>query len=246
MSMGERSGRNQQIDRIDTPHRLSIETAMAHANESIQANQPKGEIFVVDDDADICELFAMLFANRGYKVIGFTDGDSLLAAMRTRSPACILLDVYIPGKSGLEILKQLGARDHPAPILIISGKGDIAMAVEAIKAGAFDFIEKPFRGPDVVARVEEAIAANSRRRTQHGTEDATRFYFPGREPLTAREQDVLAQLVNGATNKETGLQLGISYRTVEIHRARIMEKLGARSATDLMRIVLRENRSPRA
>jgi FixJ family two-component response regulator len=217
---------------------------MPQANE--QTNEYRGEIFVVDDDTAIRDLFAMLFGNHGYKVVGFVDGDGLLAAMRSNSPACILLDVYIPGKSGLEILKELSVRNCPAPVLIISGKGDIAMAVEAIKSGAFDFIEKPFRGSDVVARVKAAIAANSRRKAASSADDATRFYFPGREPLTAREQDVLAQLVSGATNKETGLHLGISYRTVEIHRARIMEKLGARSATDLMRIVLSENRSPRA
>ncbi len=217
---------------------------MPQANE--QTNEYRGEIFVVDDDTAIRDLFAMLFGNHGYKVVSFVDGDGLLAAMRSNSPACILLDVYIPGKSGLEILKELSVRNCPAPVLIISGKGDIAMAVEAIKSGAFDFIEKPFRGSDVVARVKAAIAANSRRKAASSADDATRFYFPGREPLTAREQDVLAQLVSGATNKETGLHLGISYRTVEIHRARIMEKLGARSATDLMRIVLSENRSPRA
>ena len=205
---------------------------------------PPGEIFVVDDDAAIRDLLAMLFSRRGFTVIGFADGDSLMAAIRTHSPACILLDVHIPGKSGLDILKDLAARNHPAPVIIISGKGDIAMAVDAIKSGALDFIEKPFGGSDVVARVEEAIAADRKRKAGHRLDEKSPFYFPGREPLTAREQDVLGRIVEGATNKEAGLQLGISYRTIEIHRARIMEKLGARSATDLIRIVLSENRSP--
>ena len=203
-----------------------------------------GEIFVVDDDAAIRDLLAMLLSRRGYKVAGFADGVSLMAAIRTQSPACILLDVHIPGKSGLDILKELNARNHPAPVLIISGKGDIAMAVDAIKSGALDFIEKPFSGADVVARVEEAIAADVKRQAAVGGTEKSQFYFPGREPLTAREQDVLNQLVGGATNKEAGQQLGISYRTIEIHRARIMEKLGAKNAADLMRIVLSENRSP--
>jgi FixJ family two-component response regulator len=202
-----------------------------------------GEIFVVDDDAAIRDMLTMLFTRQGFKVAGFADGASLMAAIRTQSPACILLDVQIPGKSGLDILKELNARNHPAPVIIISGKGDIAMAVDAIKSGALDFIEKPFRGSDVVTRVEEAIAADAKRRAPGRGEEKLPFYFPGREPLTAREQDVLGQLVEGATNKEAGQQLGISYRTIEIHRARIMEKLGAKNAADLMRIVLSENRS---
>jgi FixJ family two-component response regulator len=209
------------------------------------ANALSGEIFVVDDDAAIRDLLAMLLSRRGHKVAGFADGPSLIAAMRTQSPACILLDVHIPGKSGLDILKELSARNHPAPVIIISGKGDIAMAVDAIKSGALDFIEKPFSGSDVVARVEEVIAADLKRKATRRVDEKSQFYFPGREPLTAREQEVLGQIVEGATNKEAGQTLGISYRTIEIHRARIMEKLGAKNAADLMRIVLSENRSER-
>jgi FixJ family two-component response regulator len=212
---------------------------MAEATASVDT----GEIFVVDDDAAIRDLLNMLFTRRGFKVAGFADGSSLIAAMRTQSPACILLDVHIPGKSGLDILKELTARNHPAPVIIISGKGDIAMAVDAIKSGALDFIEKPFSGSDVVARVEEALAADAKRKAAGRGEPKQQYYFPGREPLTAREQDVLGRIVEGATNKEAGQQLGISYRTIEIHRARIMEKLGAKNAADLMRIVLSENRS---
>jgi FixJ family two-component response regulator len=211
--------------------------------EDTASSPSAGELFVVDDDAAIRDLLTMLFTREGFKVAAFADGTSLMAAIRTQSPACILLDVHIPGKSGLDILKELNARNHPAPVIMISGKGDIAMAVDAIKSGALDFIEKPFSGSDVVARVEEAIAADAKRRASGRGEGKLPFYFPGREPLTAREQDVLSRLVEGATNKEAGQQLGISYRTIEIHRARIMEKLGAKNAADLMRIVLSENRS---
>jgi FixJ family two-component response regulator len=206
-----------------------------------QGTNSPGEIFVVDDDPAIRDLLAMLFSKSGYEVVCFAEGDSLLAAARTQSPACIVLDVHIPGKSGLDILKELTARHHPAPILIISGKGDIAMAVDAIKHGALDFIEKPFRGGDVVARVREAIEGDRKRKAAADEPAAARFYFPGREPLTAREQAVLSQLVTGATNKQAGVQLGISSRTIEIHRARIMEKLGAKTAGDLVRIALSDN-----
>lgn len=213
-----------------------------HEQETPSTSAPLGEIFVVDDDAAIRDLLTLLFSRRGYKVVGFADGASLLAAMRTQSPTCILLDVHIPGASGIDILKDLNAQRHPAPVFMISGRGDIAMAVAAIKGGALDFIEKPFRGEDVVTRVEEAIAAEQRRRAEQRPPERTQFYFPGSEPLTAREQEVLARLVTGATNKEAGRQLGISHRTIEIHRARIMEKLGAKSVADLMRIALSQNR----
>src|SRR5579871_5245850 len=148
-----------------------------------------GSIFVVDDDAGVRQLLSVLFSREGFAVVCFADGGSLMAALRTQTPACILLDVYLPDKSGLEILKDLNTRGYAAPVFIMSGKGDIAKAVEAIKNGALDFIEKPFRGKDVVASVLEAIAAD--RRLKHGETGAKRgsFHFPNREPLTPREQD---------------------------------------------------------
>ena len=199
-----------------------------------------GEIFVVDDDPAVRDVLAVLFSRQGYEVACFGEGTSLLAQIRTKSPNCIILDVHIPGKSGLDVLKELIARNCFAPTLIMSGKGDIAMAVEAIKNGALDFIEKPFRGADLVSRVAEVIAADQQRTSDRPTKIAY-FYFPGREPLTSREQEVLSQLVTGATNKEAAKFLGISHRTVEIHRASIMQKLGAKSATDLIKIALCEN-----
>jgi FixJ family two-component response regulator len=204
---------------------------------------PGETIFVVDDDPAVRDLFAVLFSRQGYEVVGFADGAGMIAAIGSHRPACIILDVHIPGKSGIDILKELNGKDHPTPVIIISGKGDIAMAVDAIKSGALDFIEKPFRGSDVVQRVQEAIEADRRRKATAAQSKRTSFHFPGREPLTAREQEVLSQFVTGATNKEAGRQLGISHRTIEIHRARIMEKLGARGAADMIRIAISENRS---
>lgn len=130
----------------------------------------RGEIFVVDDDPAVRETLAIVLSAGSYEVICFADGAALLAVARSRTPACILLDVHIPGKSGLDILKELHGEDYPAPIFIISGQGDIAMAVSAIKNGALDFIEKPFRGNELVARLEEAIEAYARRRAEHFVE----------------------------------------------------------------------------
>jgi FixJ family two-component response regulator len=201
----------------------------------------KGEIVIVDDDPAVRETLSLIFLREGYEVTCFADGASFLSAARERVPACVLLDVYIPGRSGLEILKDLNAGDYPAPVFIISGQGDIPMAVDAIKHGALDFIEKPFTGTAVAARVRDAIAA-WRSRSHELQPESMSAEFGGRKPLTRRESEVLAQLVTGASNKEVARQLGISPRTIEIHRAHIMGKLGAKNAADLVRIVMSERR----
>lgn len=198
---------------------------------------PDREIFIVDDEPAVLDALSSVLDLAGYRVRTFVDGASFLAIARLRIPSCILLDVHMPGRSGLDILKQLNAQDYPAPIFIISGKGDIPMAVDAIRNGAFDFIEKPFSGQAVVARIGEAVEAWSRR-VAEAQRGGPLPEFAGREQLTAREQEVLSKIADGASNKEAGRELGISPRTVEVHRARIMEKLNARNAADLVRIVL--------
>jgi len=205
---------------------------------------PRGEIFVVDDDPAVRDTLSMVLSAGGYEVICFADGAALLAVARGRTPSAILLDVHIPGKSGLDILKELHGEDYPAPIFMISGQGDIAMAVSAIKNGALDFIEKPFRGTELVTRLDEAIDAYARRQAQNNNASSVAsLHFPGREPLTRREREVLEQFTAGASNKEAGRTLGISPRTIEDHRANIMKKLGARNAADLVRIVMTAQRA---
>jgi FixJ family two-component response regulator len=202
-----------------------------------QGDSSRGEVFVVDDEPAVCDALAKVFSRAGYNVATFADGAALLAAVRGRSPTCIILDVHIPGQSGLDILAEMNAQNYPAPIFIMSGKGDIPMAVKAIKHGAFDFIEKPFRGSDLLARVRQAIEAHGRWAIED-TSAADPFHFPGRQALTRREQHVLTEIVAGATNKEAARRLGISPRTIEVHRANIMMKLGARNTADLTRIAL--------
>jgi two-component system response regulator FixJ len=198
------------------------------------------EIYVVDDDPAVRDALSVVLTMEGFGVTGFADGASFVHAARGQKPACVILDVNMPGRSGLDILKELNAESYPAPIFIISGQGDIPMAVDAIRHGALDFIEKPFDADTLVNRVREAVATTARREAAAPTRLAA--HFPGMELLTPREREVLEQIAAGASNKEAGRHLGISPRTVEVHRARIMEKLGAKNAADLVRIVLTERR----
>ena len=231
---------------------LNQETAVPHATAqdpfvegSLIPQRPVAprlrgsEIFVVDDDESIRDALAALFAPEGCRVTCFADGHSFLAAARSRAPACILLDVNMPGRAGLDLLRELDAPRYPAPILIVSGQRDVPTAVDAIKSGALDFIEKPFDAGAVIARVGEAIASWTARA---GKGRNRRPPLPGYDLLTPREREVLANITGGSSNKETGRHLGISPRTIEVHRARIMAKLGAKNAADLVRIVLSEDR----
>jgi FixJ family two-component response regulator len=200
------------------------------------------ELFVVDDDDAMRDTLSVLFSHEGYQVLSFTEGNSFLTVARSRTPACVLLDVNMPGRSGIDILKELDAHHYNAPIFIISAQNDIPLAVDAIKNGAFDFIEKPFVADAVIARVRAAIAGWKRLATNGNGGEVYPPSFPGHDQLTPREREVLAQIAAGSSNKEAGRQLSISPRTIEVHRARIMEKLGAKNAVDLARIVFSEGR----
>jgi FixJ family two-component response regulator len=193
------------------------------------------EIFIVDDDPSVRAALAVVLSREGFEVTSFAEGEPFLTVARSRTPGCILIDVHLPGASGVELLKALNAQHYPAPIFVISGHGDIPTAVDAIRNGALDFIEKPFDAAAVVARVRDAIHAWQNANREDGILARD---FPGHERLTAREWDVLERIAHGASSKEAGRELAISPRTVEVHRARIMEKLGAKNAADLMRIVL--------
>jgi FixJ family two-component response regulator len=201
---------------------------------------PVHEIFIVDDDPTVHDVLSVALAIGKMRVVSFVDGLSFLAAASYRHPACVLLDINMPGRSGLDILREIDAPAYPAPILMISCCSDVPMVVSAIKSGAFDFIEKPFAIETVVDRVNAAVTVCAGHPNGDGTGQRR---FPGYELLTRREHEVLAQITSGASNKEAGRNLGISMRTVEVHRAHIMQKLKAKNAADLVRIVLGNGRS---
>ena len=205
-------------------------------------SETSGEVFIVDDDPMVRDVLSEVFAQAGYRAISFVDGASFVVAARERIPACIILDIYMPGRSGLEILKDIDALNYPAPIFIASGRGDIPSAVEAIKNGAFDYIEKRLDAETLVTRVRDAINVRSQLRQNPKSSEILAPNFPGSDLLTRREREVLALIAGSATNKEAALNLGISQRTVEIHRAHIMLKVGAKNSVDLARKVMRQER----
>ena len=180
------------------------------------------------------ETLVLLLKIEGYAAQGFGDGASFLEEVRSTSPACVILDLHLPGELGFQVLRRLAAEKVASPILVISGAAGIAMAVEAMKHGALDFLEKPFSSDAIVDRVRAAVKVW---RETRGSENGGLANFPGRH---CREREVLSQVARGASNKEAGRRLGISPRTVEVHRARIMDKLGAKDTADLIRIVFSE------
>jgi two-component system response regulator FixJ len=208
----------------------------------MSGSETSGEVFIVDDDPMVRDVLSEVFAQAGYRAVSFVDGASFVAAARERIPACVILDIYMPGRSGLEILKDIDAPNYPAPIFVASGRGDIPSAVEAIRNGAFDFIEKRLDADTLVARVGDAIKARSQIQPHRNGSEIASSVFPGCDLLTRREREVLALIAASATNKEAAINLGISQRTVEIHRAHIMHKLGAKNSIDLARKVMGQER----
>lgn len=192
-------------------------------------------IFIVDDDAPVCDALMLLLKIDGFLPHIFSDGSSFLEAIRLATPACVILDIHLPGRSGLDVLRQLSRDGFGAPVFMISGQSDISTVVEAMKIGAVDFLEKPFAAGVIIDRIRSAVKMY---RGSTAREFGEFPQFPECHLLTRRERDVLSQIASGSSNKEAGRKLGISPRTIEVHRARVMDKLGARNAADLMRIVL--------
>jgi FixJ family two-component response regulator len=189
----------------------------------------KGEVFVIDTDAASREQLSAALQQSAYNVICFADGASLLSEAKERMPACVLLEMPPDRSATLEVVKRLREENCMAPVLVTAANGSIAMAVDAIKSGATDFIEKPFRTHEVVGRIDAAIDESAQ------PDPSRQRWLPGCEPLTAREGDVLAHLAAGLTNKEVARRMHLSARTVEGYRASILKKAGARNVTDLLR-----------
>lgn len=192
-------------------------------------------VFVVDDDDAVRNSLRLLLKSAGFHTTVFASAQDFLANWKDDQPGCLVLDVRMPGMSGLELQEELNRRGAIIPVIFISGHADVPMAVEAIQHGAFDFLQKPFGDQDLIDRIQRALAteADNRRLLEQRDELRRRH-----ATLTLREKEVLELVTDGRANKVMAGDLGVSQRTIEIHRARVMEKMGARSVAQLVRMTL--------
>jgi len=192
------------------------------------------KVYIVDDDTAVRESLVLLVRSVGLQAESFESGTAFLAAYTPDFSGCLITDIRMPGLSGLELQQALKARDCELPIVFITGHADVTMAVRAMRAGALDFIEKPFRDQDLLDRIHQAMALNETSRVARAEIDIIRANLAN---LTPREREIMARIVQGQANKVIAIELGLSERTVEIHRARVMAKTGAHSLAELVSLV---------
>lgn len=201
---------------------------------------PEPTVFVIDDDKAVRHFLRGLIASVNLRVEAFASAQEFLAAYRSSSPGCLLLDIRMPGMSGLELQQELSVRGIDLPVIVLTGHGDVQVAVHAMKAGAVDFIEKPFNNELLLDRVQKAVAKSVDTYEDRIKRDEI---LNRRKLLTPRERQVLDLVVAGESNKGIARHLHISDKTVEIHRANVMGKMQAKSLADLVKIVSTLERS---
>ena len=192
-------------------------------------------VYIVDDEASIREMLELMIRSAGFACRSFACANDFLAQFKPTASGCLVLDIRMPGMSGTALHQQLRQQGVKIPVVFISGHGDIPMAVEAIKNGAFDFIEKPFREEVLLTKVAEAIEKD---RSQGAESSQQKLIAERIDKLTPREQQVMALVVEGKANKVVAAELGIAQGTVEIHRSRIMSKMEAKSLPQLMKMLM--------
>ena len=195
----------------------------------------KGTVYVVDDDEAVRDSLQWLLEGKDYRVRCFESAESFLSRYDTREVACLIVDIRMGGMTGLELQDRLVERQSPLPVVFITGHGDVPMAVTTMKKGAMDFIQKPFKEEELLGVVERMLESARSAFTDH-QQAASRDALLSK--LTSREAQVLERIVAGRLNKQIADDLGISIKTVEAHRANIMEKLGANTVADLLKIAL--------
>lgn len=191
-------------------------------------------VFVVDDDAAVRNSLRFLVEAAGLKTVAFASAREFLQGYDPAQPGCLVLDVRLPGMSGLELQQQLLASGIRIPVIIVTGFGDVPNAVQAMRAGAIDFIEKPYNDRLLLEKIQQALEMDSQERA---LQESRREVLARLSTLSAREQEVMERVVNGLANKQIAGDLGISTKTVEAHRARVMEKMRADSLAELVRLV---------
>lgn len=191
-------------------------------------------VFIVDDDEAVRLFLVGLIESIGLRVEFYASGRDFLDTPMSDPPGCILLDIRMPGMSGLEVQKELNRRECRLPVIILTGHGDVQVAVRAMKAGAVDFVEKPFNNELLLDRIQTAVSESAQADASRERRLAIRIRM---EQLTLREREVLELIATGETNKGAARRLNISEKTVEVHRARVMEKMQAKSLASLVRMV---------
>jgi two-component system response regulator FixJ len=192
-------------------------------------------VFIVDDDAGVRASVRMLLKSIGIAATPLASAQEFLESFDPAQPGCLVLDIRMPGMSGLELQQQLNLRGATIPVIFVTGHGDVPMAVEAMRHGAFDFLQKPFRDQELIDRIQRALAHDGQIRAAMRRHDEIHARLGS---LTARETEVLKLLTEGHPNKVMAAKLGVSQRTVEIHRAHVMEKMAAGSLAELVRMVM--------
>ena len=190
-------------------------------------------VFVVDDDPSVREAIKSLIKSVGLRVETFETAQQFLGSKRPEVPGCVVLDVRLPGLSGLDLQRRTGDAGIEIPIVFITGHGDIPMSVRAMKAGAVEFLTKPFRDQDLLDAIQQALERDGKARDQRAALEELRSRFAS---LTSREREVMKRVVAGLLNKQIGAELGTSETTVKIHRHQVMEKMGAGSLPELVRM----------
>jgi len=190
-------------------------------------------VFVIDDDASVRKGLSRLLCSAGFEVETFASAELFLEREHYDGIGCLVLDVRMPGISGIDLQDELSKADYSMPIIFITGHGTIPMGVQAVKKGAVNFLAKPFDDEELLQAVREAIAKDTRARAEHA---AVLDMWKRLEPLTPREYEVLRYVITGMLNKQIAYALGISEKTVKVHRGRIMEKLSIDSVADLVRL----------
>jgi len=196
---------------------------------------PTPTVFVVDDEPSVRDSLRLLLKSVGLPTQLMASAAEFLAAYKADHPGCLVLDVRMPEMSGLELQQELNLHGATIPVIFITGHGDVPMAVEAMQHGAFDFLQKPFRDQDLIDRIQRALAKDAKTRVELKQRDHIRERL---ESLTPREREVLTLMTQGKPNKVMAYELRVSQRTVEIHRSRVMEKSGADSLAQLVRMVM--------